>query len=76
VIDVGHCRSNLLGFSREVADRFTHLWEQASGMTYHPWADVVTIIGFLGDLRLDRGSEGDVIEQVLTEAVAQLSGEA
>jgi hypothetical protein len=36
VVDIGHCRSNLLGFSREVASRFMYQWEQASGATYHP----------------------------------------
>jgi len=76
VVDVGHCRTNLLSFDRTVADRFTTLWEQISGTTYHPWADIVTIIGFLDDLRSDWGSERDLIEQVLADAIAELSGGA
>ena len=74
VVDVGHCRANLLGFDREVADRFTALWEQASGTTYHPWADVVTIVGFLDELRTGWESERDLIEDMLADAVAQLTG--
>jgi hypothetical protein len=36
--------------------QFTAWWQQASGAAYHPWADVVTMIGFLDDLRDDWGS--------------------
>jgi len=54
VVDVGHCRWNLLTFGREVADRFANLWEQASGATYHPWGDVVAIVGCLDQLRTAR----------------------
>jgi aminoglycoside phosphotransferase (APT) family kinase protein len=74
VVDVGHCRANLLAFDRGVADRFTALWEQASGTTYHPWADVVTIVGFLDDLRTDWGSERHLVEDMLGDAVAELTG--
>jgi aminoglycoside phosphotransferase (APT) family kinase protein len=76
VADVGHCRANLLTFDRHIAERFTALWEQVSGMTYHPWADVVTIIDFLDDLRSDWGSERDLIEDLLVDAVAELTGGA
>jgi aminoglycoside phosphotransferase (APT) family kinase protein len=71
-VDVGHCRANLLIFGRPVADRFTSLWEQASGMTYHPWADVVAIVGFLDDLRSGWGSERDLLEDLLADALAEL----
>jgi hypothetical protein len=74
VVDVGHCRWNLLTFGREVADRFTSLWEQESGTTYHPWGDVVAIIGCLDDLREDSGSDRDLVEDLLVDAVATLSG--
>jgi hypothetical protein len=50
------------------------LWEQASGTTYHPWADVVTIVGFLDDLRTDWGSERHLVEDMLGDAVAELTG--
>jgi hypothetical protein len=73
-VDVGHCRVNLLSFGRPVADRFTRLWEQASGMTYHPWADVVTVVGLLDDLRSGWGSERYQLEELLADSVAQLGG--
>jgi aminoglycoside/choline kinase family phosphotransferase len=72
-VDVGHCRANLLGFSRSVADRFTHLWEKAAATTYHPWIDVVTVMDFLDDLRDDWGSERLVVEEVLASAVRELT---
>jgi aminoglycoside phosphotransferase (APT) family kinase protein len=55
--DVGHCRINLLTLGAEVTGRFTALWERASGTAYHPWGDLVTIVGFLDDLRDDWGVE-------------------
>lgn len=76
VVDVAHCRSNLLAFDRRVTDRFTSLWEQQSGATFHPWADIVTIVGFLDDLRSGWGSERHLLEEVLADAVAQLDGGA
>ncbi|MGH3400948.1 MAG: phosphotransferase family protein [Streptosporangiaceae bacterium] len=45
--DVAHCRANLFGFDLDVADRFTESWERLTGERFHPWAEVVTIIGFL-----------------------------
>jgi hypothetical protein len=73
-LDVAHCRANLFGYGREVAERFTALWEQVSGMTYHPWADVVTVIGFLDDLHDEPGSDHDLVEYLLAQAVAELRG--
>jgi hypothetical protein len=73
VVDAAHCRANLLSFDLRVADRFTALWSQASGAAFHPWADVVTIVGFLDDLRSGWGSEKYLLE-VLADAVAQLEG--
>jgi aminoglycoside phosphotransferase (APT) family kinase protein len=73
-IDVAHCRVNLLGYGWGVAARFTTLWEQASGRAHHPWADVVTIFGFLDDLRDGGGSDRDLVEDLLAEAVAALRG--
>ncbi len=74
VADVGHCRVNLLTFGTDTAQRFTALWQRAAGATYHPWADVVTIIGFLDDLRDDWGSERLLAEDMLARAVAELGG--
>ena len=73
VIDVAHCRVNLLALGADAAERFTAWWQQASGDTYNPWADVVIIIGFLDDLRDDWGSERLLIEDMLARAVADFS---
>jgi hypothetical protein len=59
-----------------VAERFTRLWEKASGATFHPWADLATIIGFLDDLRSDWGSDRYLVEDVLAQAVTELDGRA
>ena len=72
VVDIAHCRSNLLAFDRRVADRFTAIWIQESGADFHPWADVVTIVGFLDDLRSGWGSERHLLEDLLADAVAKL----
>jgi hypothetical protein len=74
VADVAHCRVNLLTFGSDVAERFTALWQHTAGAGYHPWADVVTIIGFLDDLRGDWGSERLLVEDMLARAVAELGG--
>jgi len=74
VTDVAHCRVNLLTLGAGAAERFTALWQQAAGAAYHPWADVVTIIGFLDDLREDWGSERLLVEDMLARAVAELGG--
>ena len=72
VADVAHCRINLLTLGTDAAERFTAWWQHASGTAYHPWADVVTIIGFLDDLRADWGSERLLVEDMLARAVAEL----
>ena len=74
VIDVAHCRVNLLTLSTGTAGQFTAWWQQAAVAAYHPWADVITIIGFLDDLREDWGSERLLIEDMLARAVAELGG--
>jgi aminoglycoside phosphotransferase (APT) family kinase protein len=74
VIDVAHCRVNLLTFGTDAAEEFTAWWQRLSGAAYHPWAEVVTIIGFLDDLRGDWGSERLLVEDMLARAVAELGG--
>jgi aminoglycoside phosphotransferase (APT) family kinase protein len=74
VADVAHCRVNLLTVGADAAGRFTAMWQSATGTAYHPWADVVTIIGFLDDLRDDGGSEQLLVEDMLARAVAELGG--
>ena len=76
VVDVAHCRANLLAFDRSVADRFTALWELESAATFHSWADVVNIVGCLDDLRSDWGSEKHLLEEVLADGVDQLRGQS
>jgi Ser/Thr protein kinase RdoA (MazF antagonist) len=71
VADVAHCRVNLLTFGPDAAARFTALWQREAGTAYHPWGDVVTIIGFLDDLRDDWGSERLLVEEMLARAVAE-----
>jgi hypothetical protein len=72
--DVAHCRVNLLTFGTETAERFTAFWQQAAGAAYHPWGDVVTIIGFLDDLRDGWGPERNLVEDLLARAIAELGG--
>jgi aminoglycoside phosphotransferase (APT) family kinase protein len=71
-VDVGHCRANLLRYGLDVADRFTRLWEDVSGCAYHPWADIATIVGCLDDLRDPPPANRDSIEEVVSNAVAEL----
>jgi hypothetical protein len=63
-----------LTLGTDAVERFTDLWQHASGAAHHPWADVVTIIGFLDDLRGDRGPEEVLVEDMLARAVAELGG--
>jgi aminoglycoside phosphotransferase (APT) family kinase protein len=72
--DVAHCRINLLTMGTEVVSRFTVRWEQMAGTRYHPWGDVVTVVGFLDDLHDGWGSERLLVEDMLARAVAELGG--
>ncbi|MGH3161180.1 MAG: phosphotransferase family protein [Streptosporangiaceae bacterium] len=72
--DVAHCRINLLTMGAEVVSRFTVRWERVAGAAYHPWGDVVTIVGFLDDLHDDWGSERLLVENMLARAIAELAG--
>ena len=65
---------NLLTLGTDAAGQFTAWWRRVSGTAYHPWADVVTIIGFLDDLREDWGSERLLVEDMLASAIAELGG--
>ena len=72
--DVGHCRANLFPYGPAAVSRFTRAWQELTGDTYHPWADVVTIIGTLDGLREEPPPPGerDVIEDALARAVTAL----
>jgi hypothetical protein len=56
------------------AERFTVSWERLADTAYHPWGDVVTVVGFLDDLRSDWGSERLLVEDMLARAMAELGG--
>jgi aminoglycoside phosphotransferase (APT) family kinase protein len=73
--DVGHCRANLFAYGATAVARFTQVWENLTGATYDPWADVVTIIGFLDGLREEAPPPGEreLTEDVLGQAVSALS---
>jgi aminoglycoside phosphotransferase (APT) family kinase protein len=73
--DVGHCRANLFPYGAAAVRQFTRIWENLTGATYHPWADVVTIIGFLDGLRDEAPPPGEreLTEDVLGQAVSALS---
>jgi aminoglycoside phosphotransferase (APT) family kinase protein len=73
-VDIGHCRGNLFQYGLEVADRFTAIWERLTGASYHPWADVATIVGSLDDLRDEPPPHGErvLVEDALARAVAEL----
>jgi aminoglycoside phosphotransferase (APT) family kinase protein len=75
-VDVGHCRGNLVPYGMEVVERFTAMWERRSGTRFDPWADLVTIVGFLDGLCDDPPAEPErsAIEDALAEAVAELDG--
>jgi hypothetical protein len=65
---------NLLTFGTDAAERFAASRQHAAGSAYHLWADVVTVICFLDDLRDGRGSERLLVEDMLGRAVAELGG--
>jgi aminoglycoside phosphotransferase (APT) family kinase protein len=71
-VDVGHCRVNLLRFGLDAAAHFTRRWEHLTGTSYHPWGDIVSIVGFLDGLRSRPGSDGHLAETLLGAAVSEL----
>ncbi len=72
VADVAHCRANLFVYGLQVADRFSTIWEDLSGQGYHPWAEVVGIIGMLDAFRSDEGRQRTATEDALARAVAEM----
>ena len=50
-VDVGHTRLNLFFYDDDLARSFTAAWEELAGARFHPWADVVAIVGSLDNLR-------------------------
>ena len=66
---------NLLYFDQDLADEFREVWEQRSGLRFHPWADVMSIIGILDNLRQRPPSPRArrAMETALAHAIAALA---
>jgi len=75
-IDAAHCRLNLFQYSPTMADDVRTVWEQRSGLTFDPWADLASIIGTL-DHHLRRRRQPNpamwAIEEALKNAVNALT---
>ncbi len=50
-VDIGHCRANFLGYAPNFADLYTQFAEEATGRSFHRWADIAALIGMLDGLR-------------------------
>ena len=74
-IDPAHCRLNLFHYSPTMADEVLIVWEQRSGLTFDPWADLVSIIGTLDSIRQRRDPNAAMwaIEGALKNAVNALT---
>ena len=74
-IDPAHCRLNLFHYNPTMADDVLTIWEQRSGLTFDPWADLASIIGTLDNLRGRRRPNAAMwaIEAALNRAVHALS---
>lgn len=71
--DAFWCFVNLLPrFGRGVAERFLHIWEERSGRTYHPWAEVVFAIDVFDGRDAERTNERAVLEERLAQNLAEL----
>ncbi len=74
-IDPAHCRLNLFHYNPTMADDVRSVWEQRSGLTFDPWADLASIIGALDNIRGRRDPNAAMwtIEEALKNAVSALS---
>lgn len=75
-VDVSHCRGNLIGrFGLDVADRFTKIWQEVSGQSYHPWAEAAMAVDALSWRGISRRAprEQRDIEDSIARALAELS---
>lgn len=74
-IDPAHCRLNLWQYNPTMADEVLVVWEQRSGLKFHPWADLASIIGTLDNIRRRRTPNETMwaIEAALRHAVDTLS---
>ena len=76
VVDVGHNRLNLFFYDAALAELFTTTWERLTGADYHPWADIVAIIGALDQLRTQPPCQRarHAIDAAVATAVASIGG--
>ena len=76
-MDVAHCRINLLYDDLYQAERFRQEWETISGHTFHPWADIATIIGLLDGHRRHPPAQRarHDIDTMLERAVSDLASQ-
>ena len=71
--DAFWCFVNLLPrFGRDVAERFLATWEERSGRTYHPWAEVVLLVDVLDSRDERRTPERVVLEERLAQGLSAL----
>jgi aminoglycoside phosphotransferase (APT) family kinase protein len=72
-VDVAWCRLNVLGrFGSEVGDRVVARWEEVSGRTYHPWAEVVLLVDVMGRSPAPKRQERDDLERTLARRLSEL----
>ena len=51
-MDAAHCRANLaIRIGVAEADSYRDLWESMTGVTHHPYWDLITCVDFLPDWR-------------------------
>lgn len=74
-VDVGHCRTNLLFYAAHLAEPFARYWEELNGGSYHPWADIVALIGLLDSFRAQPPAPParTAIDEVIARAVSEVA---
>ena len=74
-MDPAHCRLDLFQYSQTMANDVRTTWDERSGLTFDPWADLASIIGTLDNIRgrRDHNAATRSIEAALNRAVADLT---
>jgi aminoglycoside phosphotransferase (APT) family kinase protein len=74
-VDAAWCRLNIIGrFGLEAGDRLISRWEEVSGRTYHPWAEVVLLVDVMGWSSTPKPQECLDLEQALARRLSELRG--
>lgn len=72
-VDAFWCRVNIMGsFGLEFADRFVDVWQELSGRTYHPWAEVVMLLDVIAWPIERKPQERDDLEHALARRLSEL----